>query len=96
MTTRTCPLCEHPTSARWCCGLDLSARRELVFTMTKARIRALRAFAHGTKGLDNDTFRLHLSRVGVQHTHELTREQFNRLRAELGKLPDAKRRGRAA
>ena len=90
MTTRTCPRCEHHTTARECCGIDLAARRA-VWTMTPQRIRAVRAFAHGTKGLDDETFRLCLSRAGVQHTQDLTRDQHRELLQALGRLPDAVR-----
>jgi hypothetical protein len=95
--TRTCPLCSHTTTGTWCCGIDLTAVG--VWTMTKPRIRHLRAYAHGTKGLDEDTYRLHLARAGAQHTYELTREQYHALLRDLGQLPDAakvKRGGRAA
>lgn len=91
--TRTCPMCSHTTRGTWCCGIDLTAVG--VWTMTKARIRHLRAYAHGTKGLDDDTYRLHLHRTGAQHTDELTREQYHALLRGLGRLPDAPKRAGA-
>lgn len=89
----TCPLCGHVTAKTECCGLDLTAA-DTLWRMTKARIRYLRAFAHGTKGLDEDTYRLHLVRAGAQHTNELTREQFHALMRDLAKLPDARKVGK--
>lgn len=97
MKPRTCPLCNHTTTQRWCCGLDLTARRA-PWSMTKERIRQVRAFAHGTKGLDAETFRLYLSRVGATSTTTLTQDQHRDLMAALGRLPNAvkARGGKAA
>lgn len=93
MTTRTCPRCERRTSARECCGIHLDAP----FGMTTQRIRALRRHAHGRKGLDDATYRLHLAAVGASSTTELTREQYRALRDRLNALPDKPRqRGRAS
>lgn len=91
--TRACPRCGHRTAASNCCGIDLSAGRG--WRMTPERIKAVRAIAHGHKGLDNDTYRLYLSRVGAQHTTELTREQFNDLLKGLARLPNVPRFERA-
>lgn len=92
---RRCPMCGHDTRGTWCCGLDLTAA-EAPWTMTKARIRHLRAFAHGTKGLDEETYRLHLNQTGARHTEELTREQHRALLQSLERLPDAKPTSRSA
>lgn len=43
--------------------------------ISKPLIKAPRRFAHGTKGLDEPTYRLHLQAVGATSTTELTREQ---------------------
>jgi hypothetical protein len=96
-TRRTCPRCGYATRSTDCCGIDLTAAGP--WAMTKARIRYLRAFAHGTKGLDDDTYRLHLERAGARHTDQLTRDQYHALLRDLGRLPDVpkvKRGGRAA
>ena len=92
---RRCPMCGHDTRGTWCCGLDLTAA-EAPWAMTKARIRHLRAFAHGTKGLDEETYRLHLHQTGARHTDELTREQHRALLQSLGRLPDVKPTPRSA
>lgn len=90
-----CPACGSETSARICCGVDLEAP----FVMTTARIRSLRRYAHGMKGLDEETYRMHLAAVGAKRTTELTREQHTALLRRLGGLPDRPRkraRGAAA
>jgi len=91
--TRQCPACGSLTRTPSCCGVFLDAP----FRMTTARIRALRRFVHGRKGLDEATYRLHLEAVGATSTTELTRDQHDALLARLGKLPDRKRepKGRA-
>jgi hypothetical protein len=70
------------------------------FVMSKALIRAVRRYAHGAKGLDQETYRLHLSAVGARHTNELTRHQHQALMERLRSLPDrprpASRGGRGA
>lgn len=87
MTMRSCPMCDANTPSPWCCGIDLTGADGL-WLMTATRIRHLRAYAHGTKGIDDDTYRLHLSRVGVQHTHDLSRAQYHDLLRGLAQLPD--------
>lgn len=90
-----CPACGSETTARICCGVDLEAP----FVMTTARIRSLRRYAHGMKGLDEETYRMHLAAVGAKSTTELTREQHTALLRRLGGLPDRPRkraRGAAA
>ena len=84
----TCPACGTPTDARTCCGIPLSAP----FHMTRALIVALRRYAHGRKGLDEPTYRLHLHAVGAASTTTLTRTQRDQLLLRLGKLPDAPRK----
>ena len=85
MPNRECPVCGTKTDASTCCGIHLGG----VFVMSKARIRSLRAYAHGTKGLDADTYRLHVSAVGARSTVDLTWPQYNELLKRLAKLPDA-------
>lgn len=93
MTARTCPRCDRRTTAPECCGIHLDAP----FGMTTQRIRALRRHAHGRKGLDDATYRLHLAAVGATSTTTLTREQYHALMARLNALPDRqRRRGRAS
>lgn len=93
MITRKCPRCEQRTTARECCGIHLDAP----FRMTPQRIQALRRHAHGRKGLDDATYRLHLSAVGAASTTTLTREQYHALLVRLNGLPDRQRpQGRAA
>lgn len=72
--------------------------RDRPFTMTPILIGALRRFAHGRKGLDEDTYRLHLRAVGAHSTRQLTRDQHRALLDRLGGLPDVPKRqpGRAA
>lgn len=88
MTTRTCPLCAARTASDWCCGIHLAEP----FAMTARRVNALRRYAHGRKGLDGDTYRLHLAAVGAASTKNLTREQYHGLLARLNALPDRPRR----
>jgi hypothetical protein len=83
---RECPLCGLPTSARWCCGLDLSARRRWV--MSYDRIRAVHVLALSIKGLDEETYRLRLSAVGVDTCKDLSRAQFAEFMRGLRALPD--------
>jgi hypothetical protein len=85
----TCPLCGHPSPARYCCGIDLGVRvNSGHWRMTPERIHLVRAVAHGRKGLDDDTYRLYLGRVQARHTGELSREQFQELLRALNSLPD--------
>lgn len=92
--TRQCPICGGQTRARDCCGVRLGGP----FHMTGARVKALRAYAHGRKGLDQETYRLHLHAVGVDSTLHLDADRYNALLARLRGLPDAPRaeQGRAA
>lgn len=93
MSIRTCPRCGTNTNARDCCGVVLSTP----FRMTASMVTAVRRFAHGAKGLDEDTYRLHLKAVGVSSTLHLNRDQYHALLARLRKLPSAPgRRPRAA
>lgn len=67
------------------------------FRMTTTRIKRLRAYAHGRKGLDSDTYALHREAVGARSTTELTYPQFAALMKRLGRLPDvAPKRGARA
>lgn len=89
-TARECPVCGRDTTASTCCGVQLNAP----FAMTKARTIALRRYAHGRKGLDVETYRMHLEGVGARSTTELTRDQHTALLKRLGALPDKPRPGR--
>lgn len=84
---RECPACGTSTRTAICCGVRLDAR----FVMTTDRIKALRRYAHGQKGLDEATYRLHLHAVGATSTTTLTRDQHTALLKRLGALPDRKR-----
>ena len=64
--------------------------------MSTARIKALRKYVHGRKGLDEATYRLHLQAVGVTSTLDLTRTSHNALLKRLGALPDKPQRKPAA
>lgn len=57
------------------------------FIMTTNLTKALRRFAHGEKGLDQPTYRLHLQAVGAASTLDLTREQHQQLLGRLRALP---------
>lgn len=95
MTRRVCPACGDLTTATAHCGVAI----DRPFCMTKPRIVALRRHAHGRKGLDEATYRLHLAAVGATSTVALTRMQYDTLLARLNRLPDRPRptaQGRAA
>lgn len=85
---RLCPECGGTTDAAICCGVRLAAP----FRMTAQRVQVLRRYAHGRKGLDEATYRLHLRAVGVTSTLALNREQHATLMQRLGRLPDRNRR----
>ncbi|MBB5885422.1 hypothetical protein DYQ93_11665 [Xanthomonas sp. LMG 8992] len=63
--------------------------------ISKPLVKAIRKLAHGQKGLDQDTYRMHLRAVGATSTLEITREQHHALLQRLCALPD-KPKGRAA
>ncbi|MDR7193394.1 hypothetical protein [Luteimonas terrae] len=65
------------------------------FAMTKVRVLALRRYVHGRKGLDEPTYRMHLSAVGADSTLHLTSTQYDALLARLRPLPDRERREKA-
>lgn len=87
-----CPVCGTPTTAATCCGIAVAGP----FRMSRARVKALRAFAHGRKGLSQETYRLNLQAVGVHSTLELRRDSYNALLDKLRRLPDMPKQGRAA
>ncbi len=91
MTTRTCPRCARRTPDAYCCGIHLAEP----FRMTRQRVLALRRHAHGRKGLDEETYRLHLQAVGAASTLELDRAQYHAILVRLNALPDREREGRA-
>lgn len=94
MEERTCNVCGEPTRERACCGVVLERR----WTMTTGRVKAIRRYAHGRKGLTEDDYRLRLNAVGAKSTLELTEHQFNTVMAGLRTLRDVPRprQGRAA
>lgn len=87
--SRQCPVCGTTTAAPSCCGVRLGSP----FRMTGNRVKALRAYAHGRKGLDEATYRLHLGAVGVDSTLHLQADSYNALLARLRRLPDVPRAG---
>ncbi|MGH8083904.1 MAG: hypothetical protein ACREPV_01330 [Lysobacter sp.] len=70
----------------------MSRDRDRPFRMNTVLVRALRRYAHGRKGLDEATYRLHLSAVGADSTLSLTRTQHAQLLQRLGRLPDRTRK----
>lgn len=88
MAAHQCPACGSLTSAPTCCGVHL----DRPFIMDRERIKALRRYAHGRKGLDLDTYTLKLQAVGATSTTALTRTQYDQLLAALHRLPDRQRR----
>lgn len=59
----------------------------------KPMVIALRRLAHGRKGLDQETYRLHLRAVGAYSTSELSKSQQQQLLDRLLALPDKGRGG---
>lgn len=88
-TRRKCPKCGVWTTSIECCGEYILPP----FRMTPTRVKAVRRFAHGRKGLDDATYRMHLCAVGVNSTLELTRDSHHKLMQRLGRLPDKRRNG---
>lgn len=86
--THQCPACGTRTDRSECCGLYLAGP----FHMTRDRVIALRRYAHGRKGLDQETYRMHVRAVGVESTLDLTRDQYAALLRRLRPLPDRARR----
>lgn len=82
----TCPLCQSTTTARWCCGLDLSVRKR--WRMTKDHVRLVHVLARSRKGLTEEEYRMRLGAVGVTTSLALSRKQFHQLLAGLRALPD--------
>ena len=82
-----CPACGTVTERSECCGIYLAGP----FRMTTPRVRALRAYAHGRKGLDAETYRMHVRAVGCESTLDLSRDQYNALLRRLRQLPDRMR-----
>lgn len=86
---RTCPRCSTPTAARWCCGIDLLARKP--WRMTRDRVRIIHVLALSRKGLTDEQYRLRLGAVGVDTSLALNCDQFHQLLDGLRALPDAPR-----
>ena len=89
MTRRTCPVCDTATALTFCCGIDLTERRRH-FRMTRVLITRVHALA-SQKGLDDDTYRLRLSAVGVTTCKALDLEAFRTFMRGLASLPDCPR-----
>lgn len=87
-STRTCPRCGSKTAAEHCCGLVLAARRRPRWKMSSAMVRQVHAVARRQKGLDEETYRLRLSAVGVESCKDFTQLQFRTFMAALARLPD--------
>lgn len=64
------------------------------FRMTPSRIRRLRAYAHGRKGLDAEAYDAQRNAVGAASTSEMTYRQYTALLKRLATLPDVPRRQR--
>jgi hypothetical protein len=86
---RKCPRCGGRTAASDCCGIMLAERRR--WRMTKSLIQRVHAIARGSKGLDEEAYRLRLRAVGVESCKQLSREQYHVFMRDLAKLPDVKR-----
>lgn len=83
---RRCPRCGCLTGAGYCCGIDLGVHRR-PWKMTKENIRLVHLIKT-RKGLDEETYRLRLSAVGVRSCKELGRAAFREFLHGLSKLPD--------
>lgn len=65
--------------------------------MSAALVRQVHAVARREKGLDDETYRLRLSAVGVESCKDFTRTQYQVFMGALARLPDALvRKGAAA
>lgn len=96
---RQCPRCGTLTPAGECCGAAI--QRAKPWRMTKQLVRNLHIFAMSRKGLDAETYRLQLERVGVTTSKDLRRDAYMALMRNLRALPDSPRwkprgKGRAA
>lgn len=89
MIKHTCPRCAQLTAERWCCGIDLLARKR--WRMTHDRVRMIHVLARARKGLTEEEYRLRLAAVGVSTSLKLGRDQFHQLLVGLRSLPDAPR-----
>ena len=86
---KQCPRCGQKTHRLVCCGIDLGFRRR--WRMTKAMVRQVHVIAHVRKGLDTETYRLHLQAVGVESSKRLNRDQHFALLRRFAALPDCAR-----
>lgn len=59
--------------------------------MTKSLIQRVHAVAMGSKGLNEEAYRLRLRAVGVASCKQFSREQYREFMRGLAKLPDVKR-----
>jgi hypothetical protein len=86
---RQCPRCGLKSRRLNCCGIDLGFRRR--WRMTPAMVRQVHVIARVRKGLDTDTYRLHLAAVGVTTSKRLNRTQHYALLQRFAALPDVPR-----
>ena len=56
--------------------------------MSAALVRQVHSVARRQKGLDEETYRLRLSAVGVESCKEFTRRQYQVFMGALARLPD--------
>lgn len=86
---KQCPRCGIRSRRINCCGIILGVRRR--WRMTPALVRQVHVIAHVRKGLDKETYQLHLTAVGVETSKRLTRDQHHALLQRFSALPDAPR-----
>lgn len=86
---KQCPRCGTKSRRLNCCGIDLGFRRR--WRMTPAMVRQVHVIAKVRKGLDEETYRLQLTAVGVDTSKRLNRTQHHALLQRLSTLPDAPR-----
>ncbi len=85
---RTCPRCECNTSATYCCGIDLTARRR--WRLTPQVIRRVHVYALKVKGLSEEAYRLNLAALGLTSSTEIrTRATYVELMRRFARYPDA-------
>lgn len=84
---RRCPRCNCLTAVSNCCGIDLTVRRR-PWQMTQDKVRLVHVL-RARKGLDDETYRLRLSAVGVTSSKHLGRKAFRTFLRGLAALPDA-------
>lgn len=86
--TRQCPRCRSTIRSRKRCSVCNVSLVKTRWQLTPARIRGLRAIAHGRKGLDEETYHLRLNALGLTTTKDLTQDLYYQFRRGLLSLPD--------